>query len=34
MAISTVNRDKLQEKAMLIQEIKVIVDCPHKEELS
>lgn len=32
MAASTVNRDKLQEKAMFIQEIKVTVDCPHKEE--
>jgi hypothetical protein len=32
MATSMVNRDKLHEKAMLIQEIKVTVDCPHKEE--
>jgi len=32
MASSMVNRDKLQETAMLIQEIKVTADCPHKEE--
>lgn len=32
MATSTVNRDKLQEKATLIQEINVAVDSPHKEE--
>jgi hypothetical protein len=32
MATFMVNGDKLQEKATLIQEIKVIVDCPHKEE--
>jgi hypothetical protein len=32
MATSMVNRDKLQEKATLIQEVKGTVGCPHKEE--